>query len=281
MVTNAQSGPKEYLMTMSNFNLDILKQRLSGLPVSQIRYYEQTGSTNDDALDWINHGAPDRSLVIADEQTAGRGRMDRRWITRKGTSLAFSVIFKPEASEQVPFYAPLGALGVALALENAANAHPSIKWPNDVLLGGKKVCGILAEAAWEGELLAGLVLGIGINIATSAVRLEDDFLFPADSIQHSLGKDLNRVELLAETLKQIFLWQNRLGSPDFVTEWNNRLAFRGQRVFINRPGMDGVAGEVLRIGQDGLLWIRQDNGIDISVSAGDVSLRQIGPKLNE
>jgi BirA family biotin operon repressor/biotin-[acetyl-CoA-carboxylase] ligase len=268
-------------MDINDLSPDILKQRLAGLPVSDIRYYEQTGSTNDDALEWINQGAPDKGLVVADEQTAGRGRMDRRWVTRRGTSLAFSVIFKPEATELVPFYAPLGALGVALALEAAVEAQPSIKWPNDVLVGGKKVCGILAEAAWEGDRLAGLVLGIGINIATSAVRLEDDFLFPADSLQHSLGRALNRVELLVETLKQIFLWQNRLGSAEFMTEWNNRLAFRGQRVYINRPGMDGVAGEVLRIGQDGLLWIRQDNNIDISVSAGDVSLRQTGPKLNE
>jgi BirA family biotin operon repressor/biotin-[acetyl-CoA-carboxylase] ligase len=172
-------------------------------------------------------------------------------------------------------------LGIALALETLTSANPQIKWPNDVLLGGKKVSGILAEAAWEGARLTGLVLGIGINIATSAVRLEDDFLFPADSLQHSLGRAVDRVDLLVEVLRQIFHWQNRLGSTEFITEWNNRLAFRGEQVRINRPGDEVITGEVLRIGQDGLLWIRQDDGKEIPVSAGDVSLRQTDPKPRE
>ncbi|BCY17799.1 biotin--[acetyl-CoA-carboxylase] ligase [Leptolinea sp. HRD-7] len=263
---------------MTDLNLAILKKRLTGLSIAEIRYYEQTGSTNDDALNWISNGAPDRSLVIADEQTAGRGRMDRKWVTRKGTSLAFSIIFKPQGSDRIPFYAPLGALGVALALERMTTSRPLIKWPNDVLLGGKKVSGILAEASWEGDRFAGLVLGIGINIATSSVSLDDDFLFPADSLQHGLGIELNRIDLLAEVLWHIFQWQERIGSNEFLTEWNRRLAFRGEQVHINRPGMDGITGEVLRIGEDGKLWIRQKNGIDISISAGDVSLRQTGEK---
>jgi BirA family transcriptional regulator, biotin operon repressor / biotin---[acetyl-CoA-carboxylase] ligase len=267
---------------MSDMNLAILRQRLSRLPVTEIRFLEQTGSTNDDALAWISAGAPDRSLVAADEQTAGRGRMDRHWVTRRGTSLAFSVIFKPNASDQIPFFAPLGALGVAMALETLnPMAKPLIKWPNDVLVGGKKVCGILAEASWEGDRLAGVVLGIGINIATSAVRLEDDFLFPADSLQNSLGKEVDRVDLLVEVLDQVFNWQNRLGSTEFIAEWNKRLAFRGEQVHINRPGLDEINGEVMRIGEDGLLRVRQDNGTETSVSAGDVSLRHTGWKLKE
>ncbi len=266
---------------MNELNLENLQKRLTALPVSAFRYYEQTGSTNDDALAWIGNDAPDGSLVISDEQTAGRGRMDRKWVTRKGTSLAFSLIFRPEGSERVPFYAPLGALGVALALETMTTARPQIKWPNDVLLGGKKVCGILAEASWEGDRLAGLVLGVGINIATSSVSLEDDFLFPADSLQHGLGTDLNRIDLLVEVLRHIFLWQDRIGSEEFLAEWNNRLAFHGQEVHINRPGMEGITGEVLRIGDDGKLWIRQKNGKDISISAGDVSLRQTTAKLDQ
>lgn len=267
---------------MADMDLSILQQRLSGLTMGDIRYYEQTGSTNDDALAWISAGAADRSLVVADEQTAGRGRMDRHWVTRRGTSLAFSVIFRPDASDRIPFYAPLGALGVAMALEvMVPTAEPRIKWPNDVLLGGMKVCGILAEASWEGDRLAGVVLGIGINIATSAIRLEDDFLFPADSLQHSLGKEIDRVSLLAEVLKQVFNWQNRLGSKEFMTEWNNRLAFKGEQVQINRPGLDAVTGVVMRIGEDGLLRIKQDNGTETLVSAGDVSLRQTGWKLKE
>jgi len=260
-------------MAVDELSLPKLESRLSNIPVSGIRYFDITGSTNDDALAWISEGAPDSSLVVADEQTAGRGRMQRKWVTRKGTSLAFSLIFRPEVTQNLSFFAPLGALGVALALENIAGAEPKIKWPNDVLIHEKKVCGILTEADWQGDQLAGVVLGIGINIATSAVRLEDDFLFPADSLQNSLGKKIDRIELLAEVLRLIFFWRKKLDSTEFIQEWNNRLAFRGEQVQINRPGQDPIAGMILQIAQDGLLWIRQDDGTEIPVSAGDVSLR--------
>jgi BirA family transcriptional regulator, biotin operon repressor / biotin---[acetyl-CoA-carboxylase] ligase len=259
-------------MSESRLDYDLLKSRLLHLPVAEIQYLPSTGSTNDDALNWINNGAADGSLVIADEQTAGRGRMQRTWVTRKGSALAFSLIFKPRETNGLSLYAPLGALGVAMALEKLTGAHPQIKWPNDVLVNGKKVCGILTEANWQEGRLAGVVLGIGINVASTAVRLEDNFLFPADSLENSLGIRIDRLELLAETIRLIFLWQQKLGSDEFIQEWNQRLAFRGERVEINCPGQEVVSGIILHIAQDGLLWIRRDNGEEVPVLAGDVSL---------
>ncbi len=256
-------------MPKNKLDAHILRERLSHLPIAEIRYFDVTGSTNDDALAWIDLGARDGSLVMANEQTAGRGRMQRRWITRRNTSLAFTLIFRPEKTDLIPFNSPLGALGVAIALENLSDAHPQIKWPNDVLLNGKKVCGILTEASWQGDRLAGVVIGIGINIASSAIHPEDDFIFPAGTLEKCLEKPPDRLDLLAEVIRLIFLWQPKLGSPEFLEAWNQRLAFRGKRVKINCPGQEILNGEILYIDQDGCLRVKQDNGEEVSISAGD------------
>lgn len=258
----------------SEFTSESLHVKLAPIIPGEIRYFDVTGSTNDDALRWLQAGAPDGSLVVADEQTSGRGRMQRTWVTRPGASLAFSLIFRPQIHDQIPFYAPLGALGVALALEKLYGVCPEIKWPNDVLIFRKKVCGILAEADWQGSQLAGLVLGIGINVASTAVRKEDNFIFPADSLQNSLGRPIDRLDVLVETIRSVFLWRQKIGNDVFLREWNRRLAFRGEKVQIHRPQQDVMNGTVLHIAPDGALWIRTDNGEDVPVSAGDVSLRQ-------
>jgi BirA family biotin operon repressor/biotin-[acetyl-CoA-carboxylase] ligase len=254
-------------------NQDLLRERLAGLPLTGIRYFDVVGSTNDIALEWISSGAEDGCLVVADEQTAGRGRMDRKWVTRKGTSLAFSLIFRPKSPLNIPLYAPLGALGVAVALEGLYSLFPKIKWPNDVLLARQKICGILTEASWCENRLDGIVLGIGINIAPSAIRAEDEFIFPASTLQSHLDKPADRLELLEKVLKAIFHWRQSLGSPEFIKAWNERLAFLNEEVQINRPGQEVLEGRVSHISQDGLLWLRQKDGKEVSVSAGDVSLR--------
>ncbi len=253
------------------FDQEHIEKRLSGLPLGSIRFFESTGSTNDDALIWLSEGASDGSLIVADEQTSGRGRMKRHWITRKGTALAFSLVFKPELISSLPMYAPLGALGVSIALENLYGAKPEIKWPNDILMNRKKACGILAEASWQDGNLNGVVLGIGINIASSSVRHDDEFLFPAVSLEEALRMPVDRLDLLAEILQMIFIWQGRLDTAEFIEEWNRRLAFRGEMVTINQPGKEPMMATILHIARDGLLWVRRESGEEVPVSAGDIA----------
>ncbi len=248
-----------------------IQNRLAALPLKDIRFQEITGSTNDDALNWLSEGAEHSSLIVADEQTSGRGRMQRRWITRKGTALAFTLIFRPNLLSSLSLYAPLGGIAVSRAMETLYEIRPEIKWPNDVLLERKKVCGILAEASWEGDNLNGVALGIGINIASSSVRHDDDFLFPAVSLEDALGHPVDRLELLAEILKEILVWQDKLESSQFIAEWNRRLAFRGEEVTIHQPGRDPMVVTILNISQDGLLWVRRKNGMELSVPAGDIT----------
>src|SRR5512136_875543 len=147
-----------------------LHSALSKLPLGGLRYFEQTTSTNDMALAWAAEGAPDLALVYAEQQTAGRGRGGRRWFTPPGSALAFSLILRPTpAEQQFPArFSALGALAVCEVLERRG-LQPWVKWPNDVLLNRRKVCGILVESTWMGATLNYLVLGVGLNIKPAAV----------------------------------------------------------------------------------------------------------------
>ena len=123
-----------------------LQSILTGLPLGGLRYFDSIGSTNDEALAWARAGAPDYSLVVADTQTAGRGRLQRRWVTNPGAALAFSLVLWPAPQERqcLPRFSPLGAVAVRQALAVVFGLPAEIKWPNDVLLGRCKVAGVLA-----------------------------------------------------------------------------------------------------------------------------------------
>ena len=134
-----------------------LEQHLSSLPLGAFRYYETIGSTNNEALAWASQGAPDFSLILADEQTSGRGRMDRKWFTPPYSALAMSLILRPTTIERAHPARTTGLLALSLA-ESLLKLGlvPQIKWPNDVLLTDRKVAGILVESTWMSmELDAG------------------------------------------------------------------------------------------------------------------------------
>src|SRR6266545_2786419 len=147
-----------------------LKKMLSKLPLGDVRYFDWIGSTNTEALAWATSDAKDLSLVIADEQTAGRGRLDRKWFTPKGAALAFSLILRPRVEEK-PFLTRMVGLA-ALAIADSLRTRgliAQIKWPNDVLIAGHKVCGILIESVWSGEDVDCAVIGIGVNLLKESV----------------------------------------------------------------------------------------------------------------
>ena len=133
-------------------NESSLKKTLSKLNIGGLRYFDSIGSTNDDALAWASDNAPDLSMVIADEQTQGRGRLNRKWFTPKGSALAFSLILRPSAAHcsHLSRTVGLAALSMTESFLKLGLA-PRIKWPNDILLDGKKAAGILVETDWSGD----------------------------------------------------------------------------------------------------------------------------------
>ncbi len=260
-----------------------IQTHLNDLPLGPIRYFDKVGSTNDIAAGWAKQEAPHLALVVADEQTAGRGRGQRKWFTPPESALAFSLILHPQV-EQVTRVAGLGALGVCQALRQHYQLPAEIKWPNDVLVRGGKVAGILAESSWVGNRLSALILGIGVNVTASAVPPgdwfgHDDHPFAATSLESELGETIPRLDVLHDVLDTILTWLPVLDSDEFLQAWENALAFRDQRVWI-LPGdeagrAESLQGRLIGLNTDGSLRLEAPTGEEIVVRTGDVHLRQV------
>lgn len=257
-----------------------LQASLSGLPLGEIRWFESIGSTNDEALAWASAGAPDGSLVAADRQTRGRGRLGRSWETRPGAALAFSLILRPAADEMDYFglFSPLGGLAVCQALESEYNLPAEIKWPNDVLVSRRKVCGVLTEAGWNGSALDNMVVGIGINVAPGSVPPASQLNFPATCVEEALGRPVDRWQLLVAVITQLIQLRPRLGSLQFLKTWEERLAYRGELVRLENSGGQPVNGTLLGVTPEGSLRLAREDGSEVHFSAGDLRLRPAGER---
>ena len=254
-----------------------LRKALSKLSLGDVRYFDSIGSTNNEALAWATRGAKDLSLVIADEQTAGRGRLDRKWFTPKGTALAFSLILHP-TEEEKPYLTRivgLAALAVADSLRTRGLVS-QIKWPNDVLLNGRKVAGILVESVWSGEEVDCVVIGIGLNVLKDAVPSDQLLLFPATSLEEALGPAVEREEILHDILAGVVAIRPHLRSDSFIASWEKALAFRGEQVQAEQGDGSLITGKLLGLESDGSLRLSHEQNKSITVRFGDVRLRPHG-----
>ena len=253
-----------------------LRKTLSDIPLGGLRTFSQAGSTNDMALAWAADGAPNLSLVYAEEQTSGRGRGSHRWITPPGTALAFSLVLRPFPGEaqSVPLFSGLGALAVCEAL-GMRRLHPEIKWPNDVLLNRRKVCGILAEAVWLGDKVDSVVLGIGLNVKPVAVPPSEQLYFPATCVEAEMGKEVDRLGLLKDILQALLYWRSLLTKDVFSHAWEKHLAFCGEQVEIRTDDTPSRTGIVEGLERDGSLRLRSPGGQVFTVQFGEVHLRPV------
>ncbi len=256
---------------------DPLKNALAGLPLAEVRFFESIDSTNTHCLAWVGEGAGDLSLAVADHQSAGRGRADRRWVTNPGSALAFSLVLRPREEElsHLSFFSPLGALAIRAALVHLYKLAPEIKWPNDVLVARKKLAGILVENAWEGPVLQAIVIGIGVNITSGALPPQAQQLFPPTCVEAEAGARVARWELLAEILSRILQLRDKVGSREFFEEWSAHLAFRGERVCISGNQKPDLVGRLAGIDPEGELLIETDDGQRHPIKVGDVRLRAV------
>jgi len=257
--------------------LEHIRQVLTGLPVPQIRYFNSIGSTNDEALAWAADDALDGSVVIADQQVKGRGRLGRSWVTHPGSALAFSLVIRPSAKEagQLALFSPLAGLAVAQAIGNL-QLPVQIKWPNDVLIRFRKTCGILAESVWQDNQVHGVVIGVGINVASASVPPADQVQFPATCIEEELGSPVDRWQLLHDVLQAFFERRGQVGSPEFIQAWQERLAFKGEPVTLSNSGGNTINGILLGVSAEGNLKILQADGVEKLVTVGDLHLRPGG-----
>lgn len=258
---------------------DRLRARLPIWGLGQeLHYHLRLGSTNDEAAQLARQGAPEGTLVVAEAQTAGRGRAGRAWFTPPGSSLALSLVLRPGrlASDGVGGLSVMGALAVAEAAE-AAGAPAEIKWPNDVLLGGHKTAGVLVEGSWMGSELEFVVCGIGVNVGAASVPPMEATDFPATCVEAAVGRPVDRQRLLLAILDSLGRWYPRLGSPSLHEAWERRLAYRGREVSL----IDEVDGSVIRghmegLTADGRMRLRTREGTIIQVGSEGRNLRPLG-----
>jgi BirA family biotin operon repressor/biotin-[acetyl-CoA-carboxylase] ligase len=222
-----------------------LNKLLSKLKLGSIRYFDSLGSTNDEALAWATGGAKDMSLLVADEQTMGRGRYDRPWFTPPGTALAFSLILHPTTDERphLSRLVGLAALSIARAIQKRG-LSPEIKWPNDVLLNRRKVAGVLIELVWSGEDVENVVIGVGVNITKRSVPSTDILRFPAISMEDALGHPVDRMEVLYDILSEFVALRPQLGSDELISQWEKVLAYQGRQVQVDMGGGQMLTGKV-------------------------------------
>jgi BirA family transcriptional regulator, biotin operon repressor / biotin---[acetyl-CoA-carboxylase] ligase len=249
-------------------------QSFKKLPIGAIRYFDTIGSTNDEALAWAAQGAPNLSIVIADEQTAGRGRLDRKWFTPPRSAIACSVILHPRDSANLSRTVGLAALSIADACSRLG-LTPQIKWPNDILLNGKKTAGILIESAWTGDTVTALVIGMGINVLKESVPPAEDLKFPATSIETELGHVPDREDFLRTVLTSMVKRLPQMGTDDFIASWETQLAYKNQIVQILQAGDEMVQGRLLGLQTDGGLRLQGEHDSQLTIHFGDVSLRPL------
>lgn len=242
----------------------------TGVVGRSVRFYQSTGSTMDDAAEWAGAGAEEGAVVVAETQTASRGRMGRRWISDEG-NLYFSVLFRPEP-DALPLLSPLAGVAVARSIRQVAGLYPSIKWPNDVMIDGRKVAGILAESALSGSVVNHAVVGIGVNVALE-VSADPEIAATATSLNYASGSEIDRPELLRRILQHmdaLYLDLKRGRSP--IAEWRRWLDILGQRVTVTHHGATNT-GLAEDIDEHGNLLLRTDAGELLTLTAGDITLR--------
>jgi len=244
---------------------------------SKILRFDSLPSTNLEAATRAVEGADEGLCIVAGEQTAGRGRLGRQWISPPGAGIYFSVVLRPEFDQSLwPLIALMASIAIQETLLQACDLQTDIKWPNDILHKEKKLCGILAETV-ETNRGRAVIVGIGINLTKAALPRE------LESIATSVEEATKRVpdmELVIETLQRCFMTRYQdlksSGLPGVVREWSQRSSYAsGKRITVSE-GDDRFAGTTRGLEPDGALRVETESGEIRIVRAGDVSVRAVG-----
>jgi len=238
-----------------------------------VRCFETTDSTNLQACRFGDEGDPEGLVVIADRQSSGKGRMGRQWESPGGVNLYASILLRPPIP---PFEAPrltfLSAVAVCRAITRCTGLRPTVKWPNDVLLKGAKVAGLLNEMSSETDRVHYVVMGIGVNLNMRPEQFPADLRYPATSIALASGRPVSRLDftrtLLQETdaLYQIYLEQ---GSAPVIFAWTELCDLVGKLVHVDCNQLQ-IEGTMIGLAEDGALLVRTETGKIEIVYAGDV-----------
>ena len=251
-----------------------LKTEIIGKAIS---YHITTDSTNRIAKELANDGAVDGTLVIAEEQTGGKGRLGRSFFSPKYKSILMSIILKPNF---LPHEAPKCTLMTAVAVANAMirfDLQPAIKWPNDLLYDGRKIVGILTEISAEMSRINYIVIGIGINVNISRDEFPEDIRDIAASLSEVKGEKISRIDFLRALLEEfdkLYIEVNQNGFEEILNQWRKYNITLGKRIRVIPAGSDEEFSAIAEdIDSEGALIVKTDIGFE-KVYAGDVSIRE-------
>lgn len=239
--------------------------------------FEEVGSTNEIAFELARNGAPEGTIVIADSQTRGKGRLSRNWISPPGVNLYISAVFRPPIySEDAPFLTLVASIAVAEAVKNMG-ADAIIKWPNDVLVNGKKVAGVLTQMQTKGDRVDFVMLGVGVNINMTREMMEQDMgdvAQIATSLRELLGQEVDRVRFSADLINELEIWYTKFlreGKSAIIREWTERWGAVNRRVQVryNEIQIEGIA---LGLDRNGYLLVKKDDDTVEKIIAGDILL---------
>ncbi|HOD34388.1 MAG TPA: biotin--[acetyl-CoA-carboxylase] ligase [Syntrophales bacterium] len=251
-----------------------LRERLAGRLVGQsVICLKTVGSTNEHAFGLANTGAPEGTVVLADEQRKGKGRLQRVWQSPPGLNIYTSVILRPPFKPSVAPRITL-TVGVAVAdlLSRRGLTGVTLKWPNDVLIGGRKACGILTEMKAAADRVDFVVVGIGLNVNMRMEDFGEEILDRATSLREETGRHVPREELAAQLYHRLEKWYKVLLEEGFDPVRERWLAFAGilgKKIRAGR-GADEEPGEVVGVDDDGALLIRDERGLRRRVVTGDI-----------
>ena len=234
-------------------------KKMSGFSVYEI---EETGSTNDDVLKLAEAGAPEGIVLSALNQTKGRGRNDRSWQSKPGQSLAVTILLHPTKEEQGHLFrfTALACLALVNVLEVKYGLEAQVKWPNDVLVGGAKICGILTEALWASDYVNAVAIGIGVNLGKESHQTDEVLRFKATSLEEHIGMVVPGNEVLAALLESIAQLRPYMTSLDFITLWNEKLAYIGETVGIATKKRETEQFRLLGIQDNAALLVQDVKG---------------------
>lgn len=234
-----------------------------------------TVSTNSDAFRLAENGAQEGTVVLADCQSGGKGRLGRRWESPAGVNLYCSVILRPDLlpyeASQLTF---LSAVAVANAIEGVSGLSPAIKWPNDLLLHGRKVAGLLNEMSAETDRVGFVILGIGVNLNMAKAQFPQDLRFPATSLMLETGSPVSRTAFAVRLFRELAAGYERFRQDGFAAvreEWSRRCNAFGREVSVDM-GNSTLRGPFAGIDQDGALLLRRPDGTTERILSGDVTV---------
>ena len=258
-------------MSEKKLNKTVINQGLTTRFIGQnVIYYQSVTSTNDIARQRALANAPEGTAVIAENQTAGKGRLKRKWLSPEG-NIAATIILYP-ARENLQFLTMLAALAVLRSIEKTTGLKCQLKWPNDVLINNRKVCGILLESQAASDRVDYAIIGIGINVNMNLSDYPEIASF-ATSLADETGKEVSRLVLLQNLfLEMEKLYVHLRSGESLLPEWRDNLITLGKNVHI-RSGDDVFEGIAESVAEDGSLMLRCADGRLLKFMAGDVTLR--------